>query len=266
MMGDQDRMGKELYHYTDFNALNGIWVKKEIWLGNVLEMNDTMEMKHFMKLLEEAVVQKTHAESIVHELFQQQTQRLKEMPVYALSLSNKNDDAAQWERYGNSGKGVCIGFNANMLKEYTQKTNAVLQPVHYVKDVKQHEHVNLISQYIENNTLNNGWDNIDSVFENAWACASAFKHSSFKCEDEERIMSVVLELVVGKPHYLVTRDAIREYYPLSFKDYDMNELVSTITLGPRASISLDVLKRYLSYEAKTATEGIEIRQSVCPLR
>lgn len=133
MMRDQNRMGKELYHYTDFNALNGILVKKEIWLGNVLEMNDALEMMHFMQLLEDAVIQKTHAETIVRELFQQQTKRLKEMPVYAISLSNKNDDAAQWERYGNSGKGVCIGFNTEILKEYTRKNNAVLQPVHYVR-------------------------------------------------------------------------------------------------------------------------------------
>ena len=259
--------GTKLYHYTDFNALKGILVNKEFWLGNVLEMNDAKEMKHFMNLLEKAVIQKTNRKSDVHELFVQQIGRLEKMPVYAASLSHRDDDAAQWDRYGNAGKGVCIGFNAELLSKHIQKY-AVLQPVFYVKEVMQHEHVELISNYIVDNSDIGNWGSIDNIFENAWACSSAFKHKSFICEEEVRIMSLPfsLKLTLGEPNYIVTRENIREYYPLSLADVDLMELITKIILGPRATISLDILKRYIEKETGLDLDIVKIEKSESPLR
>lgn len=42
----------------------------------------------------------------------------KKIPLsykYALCLSTEKDDAAQWERYGDSAMGVCISFNVEEL-------------------------------------------------------------------------------------------------------------------------------------------------------
>lgn len=266
-MGKTNWNGKKLYHYTDFNALKGILVNKEIWLGNVLEMNDAKEMKHFMSLLADAVIQKTQKQHKVHELFAQQVRRLEGMPVYATSLSRRCDDAAQWDRYGNAGKGVCIGFNAEVLSKCIQN-NAVLQPVFYVKEVMQHEHVELISNYIMDHSDIGNWGSIDSIFENAWACSSAFKHKSFECEEEVRIMSLPfsLKLTLGEPNYLVSRECIREYYPLSLEDIDLMKLISKILLGPRATISLDILKRYMEKETGLDLDIIKIERSESPLR
>lgn len=39
--------GKGLFHYTTFDALEGILSNKEIWLGNLKYMNDRLEMEIF---------------------------------------------------------------------------------------------------------------------------------------------------------------------------------------------------------------------------
>ncbi len=38
-----------LYHYTSFDALEGMLVNKEIWLGNLKFMNDRLEMMYFFE-------------------------------------------------------------------------------------------------------------------------------------------------------------------------------------------------------------------------
>lgn len=44
-----------LYHYTDFAAFDGIIRCAELRLNNILNMNDTSEMRLFMKGLCKAV-------------------------------------------------------------------------------------------------------------------------------------------------------------------------------------------------------------------
>ena len=44
-----------LYHYTDFQALDGILRHAQLRVNNVLRMNDSAEMRHFMDRLCAAV-------------------------------------------------------------------------------------------------------------------------------------------------------------------------------------------------------------------
>ena len=45
-----------LYHYTDFSAFDGIIRCAELRLNNILNMNDTAEMRLFMNGIRRAVV------------------------------------------------------------------------------------------------------------------------------------------------------------------------------------------------------------------
>ena len=54
-----DRQGRSiLYHYTDFQAVDGILRQAQLRVNNVLRMNDSAEMRHFMSRLCAAVVQR----------------------------------------------------------------------------------------------------------------------------------------------------------------------------------------------------------------
>lgn len=259
---------EKLYHYTDFTALNGILVNNEIWLGNIFDMNDSREMIHFMDLLKLAVISKIHKSNEVEKLFENQIRRLRELPIYSASFSYIRDDAAQWERYGNNGAGVCIGFNTQKLREET-RTQVTLQTVFYDLDVSQHKHVQLISDYIEDNSNLGEWETIDDIFENAWACASAHKHPSFCSEYEVRLISIpgTIATKIGEhPKYRVSSDRIHEYYPLKPSESIAKNLVTDIILGPRTKCSIDILKRYLANEANAEIDNINITKSESPLK
>ena len=50
-----------LYHYTDFQALDGILRCAQLRVNNVLRMNDSAEMRHFMVRLSRAIVERLEA-------------------------------------------------------------------------------------------------------------------------------------------------------------------------------------------------------------
>ena len=58
----------------------------------------------------------------------------------------------------------------------------------------------------------------------------------------------------------------REYYSLSLEDIDLMKLISKILLGPRATISLDILKRYMEKVTGLDLDIIKIERSESPLR
>lgn len=58
-----DRYGGDiLYHYTDFQAVDGILRQAQLRVNNVLRMNDSAEMRHFMDRLCDAVVKRLEEE------------------------------------------------------------------------------------------------------------------------------------------------------------------------------------------------------------
>ena len=49
------------YHYTEFEALDGILRCAQLRVNNVLRMNDSAEMRHFMNRLSRAIVERLEA-------------------------------------------------------------------------------------------------------------------------------------------------------------------------------------------------------------
>ena len=70
-----------LYHYTDFQALDGILRHAQLRVNNVLNMNDAAEMRLFMSGLCHAVVKRLEAEEDweragkVRKLFQEELKK-----------------------------------------------------------------------------------------------------------------------------------------------------------------------------------------------
>lgn len=116
--------GSVLYHYTDFQAVDGILRQAQLRVNNVLRMNDSGEMRHFMTRLCSAILDRLEREgdgrygSAVRELFRAEMK--KEYSAYAACFSFHRDDAAQWERYGNRGRGICIAFQREHLEKIAQ--------------------------------------------------------------------------------------------------------------------------------------------------
>ena len=93
------------YHYTDFQALDGILRRAQLRVNNVLNMNDAAEMRLFMSGLCQAVVKRLLADGEkdladeVRQLFEEELKKFRpsleidqvEDTVYSNNLSDVTD-------------------------------------------------------------------------------------------------------------------------------------------------------------------------------
>ena len=90
---------KIFYHYTDFQALDGILRCAQLRVNNVLRMNDSAEMRHFMVRLSSAITARLEASGDyaraqeIRVLFQEELRR--EYSAFAACFSFRRDDAAE---------------------------------------------------------------------------------------------------------------------------------------------------------------------------
>ena len=266
-----------LYHYTDFQALDGILRCAQLRVNNVLNMNDSAEMRHFMNRLCAAAVDRLRREGRgarakeLQDLFREEVRQ--EYSAFAACFSFHRDDAAQWERYGNRGRGVCIAFR----REYLQRIatgGLSLQAVFYRNDLADHPMVDVFCGLARGQAaLSMDDPEVKRVFQDAWACSVSFKHPSFSTEYEMRLVVSPFEMenFDVKPCYHVTRERIKKYYPLDLRTMcadigiGLEDLVSEIIIGPDSTQSVAIFQDYLR---DNGLNGLVDRVSLsdCPLR
>ena len=132
-----------LYHYTDFAAFDGIIKCAELRLNNILNMNDASEMRLFMNGICKAVTDKLNQAGEIEKsrktaaFFENEMEEVFHYSAYAACFSKYRDDAAQWERYGHLGQGVCIAFHEDLMQKMVGGAIA-LQEVYYQADMSEH--------------------------------------------------------------------------------------------------------------------------------
>lgn len=265
------------YHYTDFEALDGILRCAQLRVNNVLRMNDSAEMRHFMVRLSRAIVERleaggeTRRAREVRALFQEEL--AEEYSAYAACFSFRRDDAAQWERYGNRGRGVCIAFRGDLLRRMAEGPLS-LHTVFYEDDMTGHPMVDRFCRLIRDREALTGCErDIRLAMRDAWACSVAFKHPSFSSEDEVRLVVAPFgqEEFDVQPRYHVTKERVKKYYPLDLQDMcgragaALEELVAEIIIGPESTQSLAILRDYLR-DNGLAPLAENVSLSDCPLR
>ena len=263
-----------LYYYTKFPTMKNIIENGKLWLCNTQLMNDKSEMSHYIKCIEEAVLAAGKIDDDdrkrIEEVFKDQLNKIDEHLTYCMCMSKNRDDAAQWERYADNGQGVCIIFDSDKLKQATSHV-ASLQEIYYTEDAYESKHTELLKKYLideVNETPELG--SMESAFWNAWVAASAYKHISFQSEGEVRL--IVRENLCWnqslKLEYKMEKWGVREYYPLVIKDkknYQLEEIIKGIIIGPKANATENIVKRYLK-SLDPIYEKIEVIKSQCPLR
>ena len=272
-------MSQILYHYTDFIAMDGILREKELRINNVLNMNDAEEMHHFLKGIILAVQRRLEAAGETEKAYQLQ-KRVEEMQqnrfeysAYAACFSSFRDDAAQWERYANRGKGVCLGIRRKVLEKIIGGSIS-LQKVYYEDNLDSHPFVEEIYSLIcESGDLSEHNPTLWKTLREAWRASASFKHPSFSSERETRLVVMPYDAddFNVKPRYHVAKERIKKYYPLDLESMcrqagvTMEDLVSEIIIGPVSTQSLPILQDYL--RDLSFTELAErVVLSDCPLQ
>ena len=271
-------MDQILYHYTDFTSLGGILSNRELRVNNVLNMNDSKEMdlfisgiigvlkKRFSGIGDEKMVSRLDA---IHEIIRN---HYFDLSAYAACFSQASDDAAQWERYANRGKGVCLCFQREMLEKLTGDTVS-LKKVIYQNDLDDHPLADRLFERLQKKVDVGGTDELKKIRAEVCSEAAAYKHPSFSSENEIRL--VVMPFEVGdlqlQPRYHVARERIKKYYPLDLdrmcrdNGVDIEDLITGIVIGPESTQSLPILKDYLS-DLGLNRLAENISTSDCPLR
>ncbi|MCD8146394.1 MAG: DUF2971 domain-containing protein [Clostridiales bacterium] len=268
-----------LYHYTDFQALDGILLNAELRVNNILNMNDASEMRLFMRGLAKAVCARLEGEGsgdlaqATRKLFDQELKKEFAYSAYAACFSRYRDDAAQWERYGNRGKGVCIAFYGDRLQRLAVGALS-LQTVFYQDDMTEHPLVEVFYRLARTvSPLEGNQSQVQDALHAAWVCSAAFKHPSFACENEVRLVVSPFEQEYFnvQPGYHISPDRIKKYYPLRLDrmcqraGLTLEDLVAEIIIGPESTQSLPILQDYLrDHGLRRLAEKLSL--SACPLR
>lgn len=268
-----------LYHYTDFAAFDGIIRCAELRLNNILNMNDASEMRFFMNGICRAVMKRLQLggeeekSRVIEKFFKKELEEEFRYSAYAACFSKYRDDAAQWERYGHLGQGVCIAFHENLMQKMTGGAVS-LQTVFYQKDMGEHR---LVDEFYELMMREKDFSEIQqelrTIMNDAWIQSAAFKHPSFAREKERRLVIIpfVLNEFAVEPKYHVSAGRIKKYYPLDLNrmcgrlGLHMSELIGEIIIGPTSSQSIPILQDYLVDCGMNALRD-KISMSDCPLR
>ena len=268
-----------LYHYTDYLAFHGILKDRELRVNNVRNMNDAAEMQLFMNGIFRAVERELEAEQAdeklgkLRELANELNKKYFDYAAYAACFSTYRDDASQWERYANRGKGVCLGIDRNVLEKMTGGA-ITLQKVYYQDDVDTHPLVKkLYDLTMSEEIITEDNPALKAALADCWRNSASFKHPSFSSEHEVRL--VVMPFGAAdfdvKPRYHVTKDRIKKYYPLDLDAMcekagaSLEDLITEIIVGPESTQSLPIIRDYLK-DLSFPELAERVYMSDCPLR
>lgn len=270
------KYGNYLYHYTSIDTLMGIIEKKEFWLGNTADMNDSSELTDFIKKIINVVMDKlsssndliavidSDASDIIYDI----SQGVKKHYPYAMCFSYGDEDAALWERYADSARGVCIAFNIEKLYQLFFGGKFILDHVFYDYNEKQHEFVQIILDYIMGKETR--FSNVEDVIINLALCAACHKHKGFCSEKEVRLISLTQP---NKKERVFTKSnsSIKSMMRLDLtelcktKGVEFQDIFSGVILGPRSKQRVVDLQEYLEFWGYNEL-ALNIKNSECPLR
>lgn len=263
------KYGNYLYHYTSINTLIGILEKKEFWLGNTANMNDTSELIDFTKRIIRVVLEKVNPNNPSWAEVIDSIQRgVKEHYPYAMCFSYGDEDAALWERYADSATGVCIAFNIEKLYRLFTGGYTTLDHVFYEYNEKKNEHVQIILDYIEGKET--GFSNLEGIIDNLALCAACHKHQSFISEKEVRLVSLI-QPEKKERVFVKGNNSIKSMMKLDLsmlcntKEINFQDIFGKIILGPRSKQRIVDLQEYIEFLGYPELAK-KIKSSKCPLR
>lgn len=271
------RYGEHLYHYTTFSALYNILKTKELWWGNMATMNDSKELNYFIDGLKQVLIEDFADKGEAIDIFFDDVKKKRgDNYPYSMCFSRLADDAAQWERYADSAKGVCIVFSTETLKKLFMFSMVQMNEAFYDTDFRKHDHYSILKYYIEKNTLNS-FSERNGEIQNIIYTAVSHKHKSFFSENEVRLItfwhffSKCFSCNEGYESFEVINGQIKKVLKINLERFCANEgvciedLFDGIVIGPRASQSKSVLADFCKSNGFNQLSA-HISVSDCPLR
>lgn len=260
---------EQMHHYTSIPALYGILENKELWFGNTATMNDKLEVVGFLNSLEKELQQELSVSKhqMCKEFFEHARGRLLAEYPFALCFSKLSDNAAQWERYADDAKGVCIVFNTRKLIAALYTIDILFCEVFYDSKVREHQIYKMLYEYFID-----GNETQTFLEDNVLSCGYIHKHKSFSTECEVRAVTL-WDRIPKHSHicYECIGDQVKKVLKVDLEQMcleravDFEDMIEKIVIGPRSKQSKYELEEYIkSIGLQKLATKVEI--SECPLR
>ena len=170
-----------LFHYTKTSSLLGIFDSQELYFSRLRNLNDASEGRAVLDIVK--TLKASGKEKNLIQFVKNNFNSIEKMArsSYSFSLTTEEDDASQWDRYADHGKGVCIEFNSEQFESLMNTFSQVrLDKIIYIDSNRQKEikdELNKLASNINNNELTK-----ELAF-----FSMRFKHFSFRHENEYRL-------------------------------------------------------------------------------
>jgi len=185
-----------LYHYTGVNSLLGIARTKSLWASNVFYLNDSSEIVHACKVLEEVLLPRfafgkpTSPEYEFQRQFREWVGTCKTTPynVFVFSLSEQPSLLSQWRSYTPHGKGVSVGFSEGTIKSLSELSDLRIAKCLYKAADQESVLRTLLDELLT--TFQRERSNIDTTQAHPTQCYHPFLEERFR-GDVLQVLSII---------------------------------------------------------------------------
>ena len=283
---EENKLPKELYHYTSLETFYNIIKGKELWFFESITNYDKDEFTFFEKKLKEVFKQQFNFDC-------REIGRAKISPDYSLSLTSEEDSFFHFHKYSNENTGVCICFdteaftNALNTLYNIHKGNIInIVPMSYKNNSELEK---IIIQEIENdkklifnsNISSDNDEHLENLYHSIYAkYARLVKSSNYKSENEYRffyhnmwkranilmnclddndnineeitdkltkIMNIVDVQLGYKEDFVCANGKIRKCCKINIKPIINQNIISKIIIGSKCKNSVEDIKAFLKY-------------------
>jgi hypothetical protein len=263
----KNKYGKKLYHYTSLNTFFSMIQKREIWMSSTGSMNDRKETLYFIEMMERELTSYGRK-----DFFEKVYTQIPLNYKYAFCLSTEDDDAAQWERYGDSAMGVCLAFNVEELyKCLYGYPNIMFNKVFYSDSVVDGLYFRIVKNYFETGKID-VYSSEEELIKQLIYAGNLNKHKSFKNEHEIRIITLDNKNQYGTEYALKEiGNVVKKVFILRpdimghSKGTCFDNLIDEVIIGPRSQQNKSILEQYIFVNGLQNTAN-KVTMSDCPLR
>ena len=259
---------RTLYHYTGIGSILGMEKTNSIWASHAYYLNDSKEVLHAIDVLETALRpqlafgQLTAEELVFANQFLHWSRSFKgnRYNIFVFSLSEERSLLSQWRSYTPHGKGISIGFSAELIERLMQENQMKLAKCIY--EGKDQEQVlrdlfqRLLADFREQKPKTTPdhtppetsyFPFLEKYRNDVLQTLAIIKHDAFKEECEWRLISNYYEYFTAPEiHY---REGSSMLVPYIMLDLGRSRpIFETVILGPspHEELSFSALHMFLS--------------------
>lgn len=267
------------YYYCSFKTFCSMLESKSLWLTDLTKSNDSQEVTRLYNNIWDSIKPRLLASDLDRETVEFTIQQFEyarlpqvysDIP-YGCCLSYMNDLVQQWNEYGDSGKGVSVGFDLdwfNIKKQYPTTSCFIQHSIGY-------EFVGYDSASLRNNFYNIFYQAIKEWGRQAWMMAilPTFKHyagfiknPSFQDEKEIRILFYPADRFEDSLDGLSEiQNNIRPHYCLDWAN-DTSNAMRSVTVGYNCEHSPEEIVDLIRKANLSFTDQVNIYRSDCSYR